>query len=43
MHMSKLRLAVGAVATAVVFTGLVAGTAYAFQGHMFSARDDLQQ
>lgn len=43
MHMSKLRLTVGAVVMAVGFTGLGAGTAYAFQGHMFSARDDLQQ
>lgn len=43
MHVSKLRMGVGAVVLAVGLTGLGAGTAYAFQGHMFTARDDLQQ
>ena len=43
MHVSKLRLTVGAVVMAVGFTALGAGTAEAFQGHMFGARDDLQQ
>jgi len=43
MRISKLRLAVGAACMAVMFSLLGAGTAYAYQTHMFNARDDLQQ
>ena len=42
VHVSKFRLVVAGVLTAVSFSLLGAGTAYAYQGHMFSARDDLQ-
>ena len=42
MHVSKFRLIVAGVLTAVSFSLLGAGTAYAVQTHMFNARDDLQ-
>jgi hypothetical protein len=41
MQISKPQLAVAAVLTAVSFSFLGAGTAYAVQTHMFNARDDL--
>jgi hypothetical protein len=34
---------VGGLLTALAFTTLGAGTAFAYQEHMFSARNDLQQ
>ena len=43
MQISRVRLGVGAVLTATTFSLLGAGTAYAFQEHMFNARNDLQQ
>ena len=43
MKISKGGLTVGALLMAVTFTTLGAGTAVAFQEHMFSARNDLQQ
>jgi hypothetical protein len=42
MRVSKFRLIVAGVLTAVSFTLLGAGTAYAVQTHMLTARDDLQ-
>lgn len=42
MQVSKFRLIVAGVLTAVSFSLLGAGTAYAVQTHMFNARDDLQ-
>jgi hypothetical protein len=42
MQVSKFRLVVAGVATAISFSFLGAGTAYAVQTHMFNARDDLQ-
>jgi hypothetical protein len=42
MHVSKLRLVVGGVITAVSFSLLGAGTAYAVQPHMVAARNSLQ-
>ncbi|HEX4557880.1 MAG TPA: hypothetical protein VH166_01535 [Mycobacterium sp.] len=41
MHISKFRLVVAGVLTAVSFSLVGAGTAYAVQTHMFNARDDL--
>jgi hypothetical protein len=43
MQISKVRLAVAGVLTATAFSVLGAGTAYAYQEHMFNARNDLQQ
>lgn len=43
MHVSKARLIVGTAVLAVSFGGLGAGTAYAYQEHMFNARNNLQQ
>lgn len=43
MRVSKLWLAVGAAFMAVTFSLVGAGVAYAYQTHMFNARDDLQQ
>jgi hypothetical protein len=43
MEISKGRVAAGGLLMAVAFTTLGAGTAFAFQEHMFSARNDLQQ
>jgi len=43
MHVSKARLIVGTAVLAVSFGCLGAGTAYAYQEHMFNARNDLQQ
>ncbi len=43
MYMSKTRLAIGASLVALTFGSVGAGTAYAFQEHMFNARNDLQQ
>ncbi len=43
MQISKVRLAVAGVLTATTFTVLGAGTAYAYQEHMFNARNNLQQ
>jgi hypothetical protein len=42
VHVSKFRLVVAGLLTAVSFSLLGAGTAYAVQTHMFNARDDLQ-
>ena len=43
MQISKVRLALAGVLTATTFGFVGAGTAYAFQEHMFNARNDLQQ
>ncbi len=43
MYASKTRLAIGTSLTALTFGMLGGGTAYAFQEHMFKARNDLQQ
>jgi hypothetical protein len=43
MQISKVRLAIASVLTATTFSVLGAGTAYAYQEHMFNARNDLQQ
>jgi hypothetical protein len=43
MYISKFRLIIGGVLTAMAFGVFGAGTAYAVQTHMFTARDDLQQ
>jgi hypothetical protein len=43
MQISKVRLAVAGALTAITFSLLGAGTAYAYQEHMFNARNDLQQ
>jgi hypothetical protein len=43
MFVSKSRLVIAAIVTAVGFGTLGAGTAYAFQEHMATARNDLQQ
>jgi hypothetical protein len=43
MQISKLRLVVAGVLTAISFSLLGAGTAYAIQTHMVNARNDLQQ
>ena len=43
MQISKVRLTIAAVLTATTFSVLGAGTAYAYQEHMFNARNDLQQ
>jgi len=43
MNVSKARLAIGTSVMALTFGMLGAGTAYAFQEHMFNARNDLQQ
>lgn len=43
MQISKLRLAVAGVVTAAGFSLAGAGVAYAFQPHMASARDYLNQ
>jgi hypothetical protein len=43
MQISKVRLGVAGVLTATAFSLLGAGTAYAYQEHMFNARNDLQQ
>jgi hypothetical protein len=43
MAISRGRLMVGGLLAAVTFTTLGAGTAFAFQEHMYSARNDLQQ
>jgi hypothetical protein len=43
MHISKTRLAVVASALAISFGTLGAGVAYAYQEHMFAARDNLQR
>jgi len=42
MYVSKTRLAIGASLTALTFGILGGGTAYAYQEHMFNARNDLQ-
>ncbi len=41
MQISKPKLVVAGVLTAVSFSVLGAGTAYAVQTHMLNARDDL--
>jgi hypothetical protein len=41
MYISKSRLVVAGVLTAISFSLMGAGTAYAIQGHMLNARDDL--
>jgi hypothetical protein len=43
MYVSKTRLVIGTSVMALTFGMLGAGTAYAFQEHMFNARNDLQQ
>lgn len=43
MHVSKCRLFIAAFLMAGTFGALGAGTAYAYQEHMFAARNDLQQ
>ena len=43
MVMSRLRLGIAAVVMATICATLGAGTAYAYQEHMFTARNDLQQ
>ena len=43
MNVSKTRLAIGTSLMALIFGMLGAGTAYAFQEHMFNVRNDLQQ
>jgi len=43
MNVSKTWLAIGTSLMALTFGMLGAGTAYAFQEHMFNARNDLQQ
>jgi hypothetical protein len=43
VHISKSRLVIAGSAMAISFGTLGAGTAYAFQEHMFAARDNLQQ
>lgn len=43
MHISKVRLAIAGVLTATTFGLAGAGTAYAYQEHMFNARNNLQQ
>jgi hypothetical protein len=43
MYVSKTRLAIGTSLMALTFGMLGGGTAYAFQEHMFNARNDLQQ
>jgi hypothetical protein len=43
MHISKFRLIVAGLMTAISFSILGAGAAYAAQVHMVDARNDLQQ
>jgi hypothetical protein len=43
MYVTKTRAAIGTSLMALAFGMLGAGTAYAFQEHMFNARNDLQQ
>jgi hypothetical protein len=43
MYVSKARLAIGTSLMALTFGMLGGGTAYAFQEHMFNARNNLQQ
>jgi hypothetical protein len=43
LYMSKTRLAIGTSLVALTFGTIGAGTAYAYQEHMFAARNDLQQ
>jgi hypothetical protein len=43
MYVSKTRLVIGTSLMALTFGMLGAGTAYAFQEHMFNVRNDLQQ
>jgi hypothetical protein len=43
VYVSKFGLMIAAVLTAIGFSVLGAGSAEAVQGHMFNARDDLQQ
>src|ERR1700722_2123776 len=43
MYVSRTRLAIGTSLMALSFGMLGAGTAYAFQEHMFNGRNDLQQ
>ena len=43
MYVSKSRLVIATSVMAVTFGTLGAGTAYAYQEHMFAARNDLQQ
>ena len=43
MNVSKTRLVIATSLTDLTFGTLGAGTAYAFQEHMFAARNDLQQ
>jgi hypothetical protein len=42
MFISRLRLIIGGIAAAVLFSLLGAGTAFAVQTHMLNARDSLQ-
>lgn len=43
MYISKSRLVIATSLMAVTFGTVGAGTAYAYQEHMFAARNDLQQ
>jgi hypothetical protein len=43
MEISKGRLMAGGLLMAAAFTTLGAGTAFAYQEHMFNARNNLQQ
>ena len=43
MQISKARLAAAAALTAITFGVLGAGTAYAYDQHLFSARNNLEQ
>lgn len=43
MYVSKTRLVIATSLLAVTFGAVGAGTAYAYQEHMFAARNDLQQ
>ena len=43
MYVSKSRLVIAASLMAVSFGALGAGTAYAYQEHMFAANNNLQQ
>jgi hypothetical protein len=43
VRISKPRLAVAGVLTAITFSVVGAGTAYAYQEHMVNARNNLQQ
>lgn len=43
MYISKFKLIIAALVTAMGFSVFGAGTAWAYQGHMYAALDHLQQ